>query len=67
MPPIITKSALRVGLANKPRIWFEDMTLAVNDETTPAQTIIKGHIIDQAALFGLINRIRDLGLTPGFN
>jgi hypothetical protein len=43
--------------------WFEDMTLTVNEETTPPQTIIRGHIVDQAALYGLINRARDLGLT----
>ena len=44
-------------------VWFEDMTLAVNEEATPPQTIIRGYIIDQAALYGLISRIRDLGLT----
>jgi len=43
--------------------WFEDMTLAVNEETSPPQTIIRGHIADQAALYGLISRARDLGLT----
>jgi hypothetical protein len=30
--------------------------------TNPVQTIIKGYIVDQAALYGLISRIRDLGL-----
>ncbi|MDX1521914.1 MAG: hypothetical protein R3264_09830 [Anaerolineae bacterium] len=43
--------------------WFEDMTLTVNEETTPPHTIIRGYIVDQAALYGLINRARDLGLT----
>ncbi|MCB0194879.1 MAG: hypothetical protein KDJ65_23215 [Anaerolineae bacterium] len=43
--------------------WFEDMILAVNEETHPPQTIIQGTIVDQAALYGLINRARDLGLT----
>jgi hypothetical protein len=42
--------------------WFEDMTLTVDESTTPPQTIIKGVIRDQAALYGLISRIRDLGL-----
>jgi len=44
-------------------VWFEDMTLSVNTETTPPQTIIVSGPIDQATLYGLINRIRDLGLT----
>ena len=43
--------------------WFEDMTLTVNEETNPPHTIIQGYIVDQAALYGLINRARDLGLT----
>lgn len=43
--------------------WFEDMTVTVNEETSPPQTIIRGTIVDQAALYGLINRARDLGLT----
>ena len=43
--------------------WFEDMTLTVNEEATPPQTIIRGYFVDQAALYGLISRARDLGLT----
>ena len=41
--------------------WFEDMTVTINEETS--QTIIQGYIVDQAALYGLISRVRDLGLT----
>ena len=43
--------------------WFEDMTLSVDDTITPPQTVIQGVMRDQAALYGLISRIRDLGLT----
>jgi hypothetical protein len=43
--------------------WFEDMTLTVDESTSPVQTVIQGHIRDEAALYGLISRIRDLGLT----
>lgn len=43
--------------------WFEDMTLTVDDSVFPAQTIIRGLIRDQAALYGFISRLRDLGLT----
>ena len=43
--------------------WFEDMTLVVDESTSPVQTIIQGPIRDEAALYGLISRIRDLGLT----
>lgn len=39
--------------------WFEglEVSLAPNGET-----IIRGPILDQAALHGILNRIRDLGL-----
>ncbi len=43
--------------------WFEEMTITVNEETSPPQTIIRGYVSDQAALYGLISRVRDLGLT----
>jgi hypothetical protein len=43
--------------------WFEGMDISVDKAHTPVQTIIRGHIPDQAALHGLISRIRDLGLT----
>jgi len=43
--------------------WFEGMTLSVDEDTSPPQTIIGGYILDRAALHGLINRIRDMGLT----
>jgi hypothetical protein len=42
--------------------WFPGMEIVVDENTNPAQTIIKGFIVDQAALHGLISRIRDLGL-----
>jgi hypothetical protein len=50
-------------LGSQTAAWFEDMTLTVNEDIAPPQTIIRGYIVDQAALYGLINRARDLGLT----
>ena len=38
---------------------FEGFTISL----TPAgETIIAGYVLDQAALYGLLNRIRDLGV-----
>jgi hypothetical protein len=51
----------RLGLESA--AWFEDMTLEVDEASTPPQTIIRGVMRDQSALYGLISRIRDLGLT----
>jgi hypothetical protein len=40
--------------------WLEGLTVTHID---PGETLISGPIIDQAALHGLIARIRDLNLT----
>ena len=42
--------------------WFDGMTVTNVGEPN-AETIIAGIIPDQAALHGLLNKIRDLGLT----
>lgn len=39
--------------------WFDDMTLTVEK----GETIISGAVVDQAALHGLLAKVRDLGLT----
>ena len=44
-------------------VWFEDMALSVETaEGGPTTTIMRGPVGDRAALHGLLNRIRDLGL-----
>ena len=43
--------------------WFEGFTLTVDETTSPLQTRLEGPVIDQAALHGLLSRVRDLGLT----
>ena len=39
---------------------FEPMTLTTNDDGT---TLIQGLVVDQAALHGLLQSLRDLGIT----
>ncbi|MGD8537560.1 MAG: hypothetical protein PVI66_02455 [Candidatus Aminicenantes bacterium] len=39
--------------------WFEGMTITYEEDAT----ILEGPVIDQAALHGLLVRIRDLNLT----
>ena len=43
--------------------WFEGFTLTMDETTSPLQTWLQGPVMDQAALHGLLSRIRDLGLT----
>jgi hypothetical protein len=40
--------------------WFDGMSLSHGDDGT---TVIRGRVGDQAALHGLIERVRDLGVT----
>ena len=39
--------------------WFDGLTLTREDDGT---TLLAGPVVDQAALYGLLRRIRDLGL-----
>jgi hypothetical protein len=41
--------------------WFEG--LAVTSDSQLGQTVIAGPIADQAALHGVLTKVRDLGLT----
>jgi len=41
-------------------VWFEDLTI---NHTAEGETILSGAVQDQAALYGLIAKIRDLNLT----
>jgi hypothetical protein len=40
-------------------VWFEDMTITRDDN---GDTRLTGRVVDQAALHGLIRKVRDLGM-----
>jgi len=40
--------------------WFEEMTITLEED---GNSLLTGQVIDQAALHGLLKKIRDLGLT----
>lgn len=40
-------------------VWFDGMTVSAHADGT---TVIRGPVADQAALHGLLQRLRDLGL-----
>lgn len=48
------------GHLNERRMrWFEGLDVSSRPN---GETVISGPIVDQAALYGVLNRIRDLGL-----
>ncbi len=47
-------------LGKNAAIWFDGFDV---EHTPGGETILRGTVIDQAALHGILTRIRDLGLT----
>ena len=39
--------------------WFDDFTITLTDS---GETILTGAVADQSALYGLLKKVRDLGL-----
>ena len=52
---------IRVGgrLGEERQLWFAQMTLTLADN---GDTLLTGPVADQAALHGLLRKVRDLGL-----
>lgn len=40
--------------------WFEGLAITLEDNS---DTLLTGQVVDQAALHGLLKKVRDLGLT----
>ena len=40
--------------------WFDGLTINLEDN---GEMLLTGPVVDQAALFGLLKKVRDLGLT----
>jgi hypothetical protein len=43
--------------------WFDGMLVRVESHAGMVTTLATGYVTDQAALYGLINRLGSLGLT----
>ena len=57
--PTIYRIRVKGHLASRWERWFEPMTIAPQAN---GDTLLTGPLVDQAALHGVIKRIRDLGL-----
>jgi len=51
---------LKGHLDNQWSGWFEGLTISLEKD---GDTLLTGPVVDQAALHGLLRKVRDLGLT----
>ena len=57
--PMVYQIRLKGHLGPQWRDWFEGLTITLEDN---GDTLLSGPVIDQAALHGLLKKVRDLGL-----
>ena len=57
--PIVYQIRLRGHLDDQWTDWFGGLTITLEEN---GDTLLTGPVIDQAALFGLLKKVRDLGL-----
>ena len=58
--PAIYRIRIQGQLDSQWADWFDEMTITFEEDGT---TLLIGSVVDQAALHGLLKKIRDLGLT----
>jgi hypothetical protein len=57
--PMIYQIRLKGHLSPRWTNWFEGLNLTLEDNDA---TLLTGSVVDQAALYGLLRKVRDLGL-----
>jgi hypothetical protein len=57
--PMIYQIRIQGHLDSQWTAWFEGLTITLEDN---GETLLTGPVIDQAALHGLIKKVRDLGI-----
>jgi hypothetical protein len=57
--PIIYKIRIKGQLDSQWTDWFEGLTITLDEN---GDTLLTGPVIDQAALHGLLKKVRDLGM-----
>ena len=57
--PVIYQIRIKGHLGSQWTDWFGGLTIALEDD---GDTLLTGPVIDQAALHGLLKKVRDLGM-----
>ncbi len=58
-PPLVYEIRIKGHLDRQWAAWFAGMTITWADN---GETVLTGPVVDQAALYGLLRKVRDLGL-----
>jgi hypothetical protein len=57
--PMVYQIRIKGHLGHQWTDWFEGLTLTLEDN---GETLLIGPVVDQAALYGLLKKVRDLGM-----
>lgn len=60
IPPLIYEIRVAGHLSPQWMDWFEGLTVTLEES---GSTLLSGPVADQAALYGLLKKVRDTGLT----
>jgi hypothetical protein len=57
--PVVYQIRIKGHLSHQWTDWFEGLTITLEED---GDTLLTGPVIDQAALHGLLKKVRDLGM-----
>jgi hypothetical protein len=57
--PMVYQIRVKGHLGSQWTDWFEGLTITLEDN---GETLLTGPVVDQAALHGLLKKVRDLGM-----
>jgi hypothetical protein len=57
--PVVYQIRVKGHLGHEWTDWFEGLTITLEDN---GDTLLTGPVVDQAALHGLLKKVRDLGM-----
>ena len=58
--PVVYQIRIKGHLSRQRMDWFEGLIIMLEDN---GDTLLTGTVIDQAALHGILKKVRDLGMT----
>ena len=57
--PLVYQIKIEGHLGQQWTVWFDGLTITLEED---GKTLLTGPVTDQAALYGLLKKVRDLGL-----